>query len=84
MLLKYLHLVLTEISIIGFYDTTVFESGKNGYIFTDDKVYFMNLFEKPQKFWYDDIESMRIIDSHKKDCDRKLIVKLYDGTADFN
>lgn len=67
-------------SIIGFYDTTVFESGKNGYIFTDDKVYFMNLFEKPQKFWYDDIESMRIIDSHKKDCDRKLIVKLYDGT----
>lgn len=67
-------------SIIGFYDTTIFESGKNGYIFTDDKVCFVNLFEKPQKIWYDDIKSMRITDSLKPDCDRKLIVKLCDGT----
>ena len=67
-------------SIIGFYDTTVFGSGKNGYIFTDDKVCFMNLFEKPQKIWYDDIESMRVTDSIMLDRDRELIVKLYGGT----
>ena len=36
-------------TIIGFYDTTSFGSGKNGYIFTDDKMYYVEMFEKPKK-----------------------------------
>ena len=34
-------------------------SGKNGYIFTDDKVYYVDTFEKPKKFWYDDIKTIK-------------------------
>ena len=66
-------------SIIGFFDTTVFETGKNGYVFTDDKIYFLDLLEKPKKLWYDDIKSMRIVDTHKKDCERTLEITQFDG-----
>ena len=67
-------------SIIGFFDTTVFESGKNGFIFTDDKIYFTQTLEKPKKFWYDDIREMQILDAHKKDCDRVLEITQNDDT----
>lgn len=67
-------------SIIGFYDTTVFGSGKNGYIFTDDKIYYLDPMEKPKKIWYDDIQTMNIINLHKKDADRILEITQYDGT----
>lgn len=66
--------------IIGFYDTTVFGSGKNGYIFTDDKIYYQDTMEKPKKIWYDDIQSMNITNSHKKDADRTLEITQFDGT----
>ena len=67
-------------TIIGFFDTTVMENGKNGYIFTDDKIYYLESFEKPKKLWYDDIKSMKITNMHKKDCDRTLEIELFDGT----
>lgn len=67
-------------TIIGFYDTTLTESGKAGYIFADDKVYYLETLEKPKKLWYDDIESVEILDECKKDCDRSLRFKLYDGS----
>lgn len=66
-------------TIIGFYDTTVFGSGKGGYIFTDDKVYFQEVLEKPKKFWYEDIKTIRILDTYNKDCDRVLEITQYDG-----
>lgn len=66
-------------SIIGFYDTTVMGNGKNGYIFTDDKVYYLDTLEKPKKFWYDDIKTVRITNTYKKDCDRVLEITQYDG-----
>ena len=66
-------------SIIGFFDTTVFENGKNGYIFTDEKMYYLQILEKPKKIWYDDIKSMRITNTRKKDCDRVLEITQYDG-----
>lgn len=66
-------------TIIGFYDTTVMGNGKNGYIFTDDKIYYLDTLEKPKKFWYDDIKSMRVTNTHKKDCDRILEITQYDG-----
>jgi len=66
-------------TIIGFYDTTVMGSGKNGYIFTDDKIYYLDTMDKPKKLWYDDIKSIRITNTHKKDCDRVLKIIQYDG-----
>jgi hypothetical protein len=67
-------------TIIGFYDTTIMENGKNGYIFTDDKVYYLDTLEKPKKIWYDDIESMTITNTQKKDNDRELQITQFDGT----
>lgn len=64
---------------IGFFDTTVMGNGKNGYIFTDDKVYYLDTLEKPKKFWYDDIKAIRITNTYKKDCDRILEITQYDG-----
>lgn len=62
-----------------FFDTTVMENGKNGYIFTDDKIYYLDTLEKPRKFWYDDIKTIRITNIHKKDCYRILEITQYDG-----
>lgn len=71
---------LDKTTIIGFYDTTVFGSGQNGYVFTDDKIYYLETLEKPKKLWYDDIKHLEIAKTDKKDCDRELRVTLNDGT----
>lgn len=69
-------------SMIGFYDTTVTGSGKSGYIFTDTKVYYLEMLEKPKKLWYDDIKSMELVNQYRqKDCDRGLQFNLYDGST---
>lgn len=72
---------LDRTTIIGFYDTTIFGSGKNGYIFTDDKIYYLETLEKPKKLWYDDIKHLEITKTDKKDCDRELRVTLKDGSV---
>ena len=72
---------LDRTKIIGFYDTSLGGKGKNGYIFTDTKIYYLETFEKPGKLWYDDIESVEVIQSGKKDCDNKIKISLYDGTV---
>lgn len=66
-------------TIIGFYDTTLMENGKQGYIFTDDKMYYLETFEKPKKLWYDDIKELKLRNLHKKDCDRELEITQFDG-----
>jgi len=71
---------LDRTTIIGFYDTTVFGNGKNGYIFTDDKIYYLETLEKPKKLWYDDIKCLEIAKKEKKDCDRELKITLNDGS----
>ena len=43
--------------VIGLVDTSVLSSGKAGYLFTDDKMYYSEVLEKPKKIWYDDIKS---------------------------
>lgn len=72
---------LDRTTIIGFYDTTVFGNGKNGYIFTDDKIYYLETLEKPKKLWYDDIKCLEIVKKGKKDCDRELRITLNDGSV---
>lgn len=68
-------------SIIGFYDETLLDSGKRGYIFTDTKVYYYSTLDKPRKIWYDDIKSVEVIMNGKKDCDNYLRFTLYDGSC---
>lgn len=68
-------------TVIGFYDTSLGGNGKCGYVFTDNKVYYLQTLEKPRKLWYDDIKSVEIVPSGKKDCDDKLKITLYDGTV---
>jgi len=67
--------------LIGFYDCSLTGNGKIGYIFTDNKICYRELLDKPKKIWYDDIQTVEIIDSDKdKDCDKTLIIRLLDGT----
>lgn len=66
-------------SIIGFLDTTIMENGKNGCVFTDDKLYYLDLLEKPKKLWYEDIKEIRITNTHKKDHERSIEITKYDG-----
>lgn len=68
-------------TVIGFLDTTVTNSGKTGYLFTDEKVYYLESFEKPKKLWYDEIKSVTVTDVRKKkDSGRTLLIELKDGT----
>jgi len=73
---------LDKNTVLGFYDTTVMGSGKNGYIFTDEKMYYLETLEKPKKFWYEDIVSVDIYNyQRKKDYNRSLEITLNDGTV---
>lgn len=72
---------LNKDSVIGFYDTTVAGSGKNGFLFTDTKVYYLETLEKPHKLWYDDIRCVDVIGSEKKDCDKCIAFYLYDNSV---
>lgn len=68
-------------TIIGFYDTTLMNNGKNGYIFTDNKVYYLETMEKPKKLWYDDIKSVELAKEYEsKDCNKEIVFKLFDGS----
>lgn len=67
--------------VLGFYDVTVLGSGKKGFLFTDDKLYATEMFEKNKKIWYDDIKETWLYNTNKKDCDRGLAVELIDGST---
>ena len=68
-------------TVIGLFDTSISGNGKSGYVFTDTKVYYQNFLERPQKLWYDDIESVEIIDNKKKDNENTIVFNMYDGTT---
>lgn len=70
---------LDKNTIIGFYDTSLIGNGKRGYIFTDTKIYFSQVFKK-NKIWYDDIKSVEIINTSEKDNLNKIKINLFDGT----
>ena len=50
---------LERTTIIGLVDTTVWESGKTGAIFTDTRVYYKEFLESPRSFRYSDIQYLK-------------------------
>lgn len=42
-------------------------------------MYYLDLLEKPKKFWYDDIMEISITNTHKKDRERSIEITKYDG-----
>ena len=46
-------------SVIGICDTSIFSDGKEGFLFTDTKVYYKDVFGKPKKLWYTGIISTK-------------------------
>ena len=71
---------LEKKNAIGFYDTTLADSGKAGYLFDDEKLYYKESLEKSKKVWYDDIKEIKLTNVQKKDSDRGLLITEYDGT----
>ena len=71
-------------TILGLYDISFSENGKNGFLFTDTKVYYLEPFEKPKKIWYEDIAKVEIMNQFKdKDCDRWLGFDFRDGGTEM-
>ena len=71
---------LDRTTIIGFYDTTITNSGKLGYIFTDSSVYYLETLEKPKVIDYEEISYVDVSNTHKRrDCDRELNLYMSGG-----
>lgn len=77
--IKYYASGLDISTIIGIYDTTLFGTGKNGFVFTDDRFYYLDLWEKPIKIWYDDIKNVSLNNTENEDSKRVLEILQYDG-----
>lgn len=46
--------------ILGFYDITMSGTGKNGYIFSDAGIYYMEFFGKPGQIYYNKIKNIEL------------------------
>ena len=66
-------------AVVGLCDISVFGDGKNGFVFTDTKVYYREYFDKPKKLWYDEIRSVQISTVKEKDCDSVIRFYLKNG-----
>jgi hypothetical protein len=71
---------LNKDEVLGLYDTTVMNTGKNGYIFTDTKIYYLETLGKPRVLRYSDIKDIEIFNTDKKDNERGIRFKLFNGT----
>lgn len=69
-------------SVIALCDTSVLQNGTAGFVFTDTKVYYKQVFEKAKKLWYDEVKSLTIINAQKNDCDSEIEFLMKDGTAE--
>lgn len=61
--------------VIAFYDTTVFEGGKRGYIFTEDAIYAKSIMEDPFSIKYSEIENIDFEDQEDKK-DVLILIKI--------
>ena len=70
---------LDRSTAIGFYDTTVMGNGKQGYVFTDTSVYYLETGEFPKRLWYADIQRVEVYGTSKKDCYKSIKFFLSNG-----
>lgn len=70
--INYFALGLDIDSVIAYYDASIWNNGKKGIVFTDDRFYYKDMFERPICVFYDDIMETRIINIKSNDCDCTL------------
>lgn len=66
-------------TVIGIIDTTLAKSGKNGYVFTNNKLYSRGTLEKTKIIKYREIKEIRILDDGKDDLRKSLYIKFMTG-----
>ena len=64
---KYFVPGIYSFDIVGFLDTTLLKTGREGYLFTVDGVYYKEFLEKPGHFRYNDVAKTEIILPKPKD-----------------
>ena len=67
-------------SVIALVDTSILNNGKSGFVFTDTKVYYKQIFEKAKKLWYDEVKSVKISRAQKADNESEIEFHMKDGT----
>jgi hypothetical protein len=71
-----------EESVIGLFDNTLFGNGSEGYIFTDESVYYKECFTDRAHIMYKDIaEAFLRNTSAKSNYDKYLVFRLKDGSV---
>ena len=69
-----------EESVLALYDNTISQNGKQGFLFTDTKVCYLEVFDKPKEIRYADIMVVMIGNENaKKDSDKTLEIVLKSG-----
>lgn len=76
---KYFVPGIYSFDIVGFLDTTLLKTGKEGYLFTVDGVYYKEFLEKPGHFRYCDVANTEIILPKPKDNESTLQIRFKDG-----
>lgn len=72
-------------SVIGLIDTTVFGSAKEGFIFTDDAMYYRETLSSPQCVSYSSVERLDFGDTEsKKDNSRTLNIYMADRVVSLS
>lgn len=65
--------------VVGFLDTGLIKTGREGYLFTVDGVYYKEFLEKPGHFRYNDVANTEIILPKPKDNESTLEITFQDG-----
>ncbi|GEM_PF-647221 len=80
---KYANNVNKE-SVIGLCDTTLFNSGKEGFLFTYDEFYYTETFEKPKPIRYDSIKTIDAMSNDTQSAKSNMLyITLRNGNAVF-
>lgn len=77
---KYIAPTAVREAAVGFLDTSLNNSGKSGCLFTDEKIYYLETMEKPQKIWYDEIDHIALAgESNESDHEKYLRIFMKEG-----
>lgn len=76
---KYFVPGIYSFDIVGFLDTTLLKTGKEGYLFTVNGVYYKEFLEKPGHFRYNDVAKTEIILPKSKDNESTLEIRFQNG-----